>query len=487
MLSESRIRELVKWELKKDYYQKLNNRRKNMAVINFSEEDLVNAEKKKKTKDNEKQQKIKDKVNENWNKIFSNKSSNLNSSENANNATLVAKNNTNTQNNVNNVNQSSTSNTQNNVMRTITNQNSINTSGPKNTSVNRLQDNTNKENNVNLYADSNTQNEQNRLQSSNLNRNLNTSNANQMPSVEQTTTRANVSTSSNSAYQDLLDKINEIKNTYDVEPQRGETIDTELNLDRKELINKTDEELRSEAESALRDYRQSQLDAINNNAENGLSALEGKEDTLRTDAENEKAQVEEYYANARRQAENDALKRGLQRSSIVINNLNAFDNDKIAELMKIDQELGSEIDNLNAEIASLNAEREQALNNFNIEYALKVNEQIAELEQEIQDRNDEIMEYNNKIAQIEAEYRQSATETNNQTQSDYLDDLIEYGENKGIINSMRDDAYGKAIEEYLNTLSKEDAIAELENNSYIRELLGTNYAYYLYKTQQRKD
>ena len=166
--------------------------------------------------------------------------------------------------------------------------------------------------------------------------------------------------------------------------------------------------------------------------------------------------------------------------------LNAFDNEKIAKLMEIDSQLTNDINSLNEQIASLNSEREQAIKDFDIEYALKVNEKIAELEQEIQDKNDEITEYNNKIAQIEAEYKQSSTESNNEMKNDYLDNLIDYAENKGTILSMRDSAYAQVIDEYLNSLSKEDALSELQNNSYIKELLGTNYAYYLYKTQNRK-
>ena len=153
--------------------------------------------------------------------------------------------------------------------------------------------------------------------------------------------------------------------------------------------------------------------------------------------------------------------------------------------MEIDSQLTNDINSLNEQIASLNSEREQAIKDFDIEYAIKVNEKIAELEQEIQDKNDEITEYNNKIAQIEAEYKQSSIESNNKINSDYLDNLIDYAENKGTILSMRDSAYAQVIDEYLNGLSKEDALSELQNNSYIKELLGSNYAYYLYKTQNR--
>ena len=446
MLTDSRIRRLVKWELKKTFYKKINKGDKLMATINFSEEDLLQAEKKKKKEEESNQQRIKDKVNENWNKIF-NSSSNIDTNKvNNNDSTLKSTNNT-----VN-----ATNNAKNEQLTT------------QNKQVNSE--------NMQLSVDNKVNN--NDTNNDNLNK---VNQNNQVNSTLKTTNLAN-----KTPYQELQDKINEIASKYDVEPKKGEEISTDLNLTKKDYITKSDDELKQEAENSLNDYKKAELDSINSKLETGLASLDGKEEELKTSAEEQKSQLQSYYDNAKKQAENDALKRGLQRSSIVINNLNAFDNEKIAKLMEIDSQLNSEINELNDQITQLNAEKEKAIQDFNIEYALKVNDKIAELQQEIQDRNDEITEYNNKIAQIEAEYKQSSTESNNELRNDYLDNLIEYGENKGTILSMRDDAYAKAIDEYLNTLSKEDALSELKNNSYIRDLLGTNYAYYLYKTQQRQ-
>ena len=50
MLSNNKIAQLVKWELKKDFYKNLIKRRKTMATINFSGIDYLIEEKKKKKK-----------------------------------------------------------------------------------------------------------------------------------------------------------------------------------------------------------------------------------------------------------------------------------------------------------------------------------------------------------------------------------------------------------------------------------------------------
>lgn len=462
MLSNNKIAQLVKWELKKDFYKNLIKRRKTMATINFSEEDLLNEEKKKKKEQNSNTQKIKDKVQQNWDKIFN---SNSNADKGS---TNVEKSTTTTS--VENVQpvttESKTDSTKNNTNTSLVKQDNA-----KNTQVSKQ--------NANLLSLNENANKQ-----ANSEQKLSETKTNEQ--AKENLQASNTSNNEQSSYENLLDKINEITNKYDVEPEKGQEINTDLNLTKKEYVTKTDEEIKAEAENSLRDYKNAELESINTKIDNSLSELDGKEESLKSTADEQKAQLQSYYDNAKSEAENDALKRGLQRSSIVINNLNAFDNEKIAKLMEIDSELTSEINSLNEQIASLNSEREQAIKDFDIEYAIKVNEKIAELEQEIQDKNDEITEYNNKMAQIEAEYKQSSIESNNKINSDYLDNLIDYAENKGTILSMRDSAYAQVIDEYLNGLSKEDALSELQNNSYIKELLGSNYAYYLYKTQNRK-
>ena len=396
-----------------------------MATFNFSEEDLLKEEKKKK-KNNEVSPKVIEKANNNWNKIFSS-----NDEEN------------------NKVKETNIQNEQ----KVMSSEKPIKNNDTTETTVN----------NVKPKTQDSQKNEIVKVQSQKVQDN-----------------------EEKSAYENLQDKIEEIKNQYDVKPEKGEELSTDLNLTKKDYITKSEEELKTEAENSLKDYKDAQMSSINSKLENSLNALDGKEESLVNSANTQKAQLESYYEDAKRKAENDALKRGLQRSSIVINNLNAFDNDKISKLMEIDTQLSTEINELNQEIANLNNEREQAIKDFDIEYALKLNDKISQLQQEIQDRNDEITEYNNKIAEIEAEYRKSVIESNNKTQEDYLDNLIKYGENQSIIDSMRNNAYAQVIDEYLNSLSKADALNELQNNSYIRDLLGNNYSYYLYKTQQRQ-
>ncbi len=287
------------------------------------------------------------------------------------------------------------------------------------------------------------------------------------------------------AYDKLKQEIGDIDEMYSFFPNKGDKISEDISLQRKEYVTKTDEDIQKEAENALSSYEKAQKDAINDKIDTKLSALNGAEDKLRTQSEIEKVELKNYYNAYKRQAENDALKRGLQRSSIVINNLNAFDKELIQKLISVDQKLGQDISDLNDEITSLNEDRQTALDEFNLTYAVKLNEKIKELKQEIQDKNDEILEYNNKITQIEAEYKADAKKKNQQIDEDYIDEVYKYFNSKDTIDSYKNGESIKAVEKYLNSLSKEDALSELTNNSFIKDILGTSLAYYVHITKAR--
>lgn len=287
------------------------------------------------------------------------------------------------------------------------------------------------------------------------------------------------------AYDKLKQEIGDIDEKYSFFPNKGDKISEDISLQRKEYVTKTDEDIQKEAENALSSYEKAQKDAINDKIDAKLSALNGAEDKLRAQSEIEKVELKNYYNAYKRQAENDALKRGLQRSSIVINNLSAFDKELIQKLISVDQKLGQDISDLNDEIASLNEDRQTALDEFNLTYAVKVNEKIKELKQEIQDKNDEILEYNNKIAQIEAEYKADAKKKNQQIDEDYIDEVYKYFNSKDTIDAFKSGESIKAVEKYLNSLSKEDALSELTNNSFIKDILGSSLAYYVHITKAR--
>lgn len=274
----------------------------------------------------------------------------------------------------------------------------------------------------------------------------------------------------------LQEQINDLEKKYDITQKDA---DNDFSLMHKEFINRTEDEIRQQAENKLNYPKQVEKENIEKNFENSLQSLIAKKESERKNAEKEKKEVEGYYAEAMERAGNDALKRGIQRSSIVINNLNAFENSKIEKLMEIDAELNSEIDVISDAIDKLTKEKDKALADLDIEYAFKLNQEIEDLKDKIAEKNDEILEYNNKIAQVEEDYKNKYAKQQSQN------DVSNEKEQKEL-EQKKSEEIQKTIEDFLNSLTKKEALEALSEN-YVRELLGNNYSFILLSTQQRKD
>ena len=211
----------------------------------------------------------------------------------------------------------------------------------------------------------------------------------------------NQKSSVDSEREKLLNGLKDIDNAFkitSVEPSGNSSIKLK-NYDTRTL-----EDIKEQAVALLNDYANSTKNSINEDYENQALSLTNQIEKESESKEKKKQEVASYIDNAKQSTSDDALKRGLARSSIVINQLNAFDNKQIEEFKKIDETIASNISKLEGEIELLNQKKQNALNNFDITYAVKLNEKISELSDEVQKYNDEVLEYNNKIAEQERSY-----------------------------------------------------------------------------------
>ena len=280
-------------------------------------------------------------------------------------------------------------------------------------------------------------------------------------------------------YKKLMQDLDDIVKKYEFPLEKKEPVNTEISLERKTFTDVSDEDLKQQAKDSLTEFKQQTENSIKESAskekQNALNQIENAKQS----ANSNKQTTSSYFDKAKQNAENDALKRGLSRSSIIVNKLSAFDNARINELMKIDKDLTEQIEALNDQINLVDLEKEKALQDFNIEYASKLNTKLAELKSNLQARKDEVTEYNNKIAQIEKEYEKDAKETNANMQSQAYDELMERVKlflNNGdkITESIQKENF-VAVRNFLSTLDGNDALALLQDNEYLKSMLGYNY------------
>ena len=196
-------------------------------------------------------------------------------------------------------------------------------------------------------------------------------------------------------------------------------------------------------------------------------------DLQSTNKENLSAQkdsLKNTYQELKQNASEDSIKRGLARSSIIVNVLEAFDQKMLDEYSNLDREYTQKFQELEEEKSLLENQKESALKSFDISYATKLNEKIEEINKEIAEKEKEVLEYNNKIAETEAEYK-----LNQQKQNQELIDFIgKYG-STALNRVKEEEKYNRALS-YFYTLDKDEALAELLNNDQYKVELGSYYS-----------
>ena len=262
-------------------------------------------------------------------------------------------------------------------------------------------------------------------------------------------------------YSDLLQGFEDVDKKFSSQDEGP------LNLEKMEFEKLSDEEIAKKAENSLSEYKNSELENINSSYETKNKDIDEQISTTKTDGKEQKNETTQLYSSLKQQASNDAVKRGLSRSSIVINILDAFDQNMIKEYNKINDEITSKIDSLNNQKNLLNEQRENALNAFDITYAVKLSEKIDEINQSLLEEEQKVLEYNNEIAQEEAEYEAERKKN----ALEYAEYVEKYGYT-GIEKMKQEEKYQLA-KDYLMSMSKEEALNELNSNKLFNSELGS--------------
>lgn len=239
------------------------------------------------------------------------------------------------------------------------------------------------------------------------------------------------------------------------------------------------EDIKKQAEDSLFEYRNSNLNNIENNYINKEKELnENKTDLISANI-NAKEELSKYYDTARENASNDALKRGLARSSIIINKLDAFNNDEINTYKELDKEYNDNLMVIEFELNSLTKQKQQAINDFDIAYAVKLNDAITKLNADLAEKQAEIIKYNNEIAEKEKKYLDDYNELVKDIKSKNIDkdaDLMDLSAKYGskVIENYRKNLINEIFNSYAKNMEKEKVLDLLNNNEDLRKVLGSN-------------
>lgn len=245
----------------------------------------------------------------------------------------------------------------------------------------------------------------------------------------------------------------------------------------------TDAQLEKLAVGSLADYKTQGEAAIRKENADGGAALQAKRDAAASGLDSELTALDGEYSRAARGIDNDVIKRGLARSSIAATQKGELEADRAKSAAAIRESYGKRISELDSEISALGSKLQTALDDFNVSYAVKLNETLAGLKAERENKIAEAAKYNNEVrakqAALDAERLRTESElyTAALKQQDAATDLDVLSKDKREV--IYKEVF-KKMDDYLASLSKEEAKREIRNHTLYRDHLSDIYFYKLY-------
>lgn len=291
---------------------------------------------------------------------------------------------------------------------------------------------------------------------------------------------------------DLEKNFADIDEKYTIPEVNADDYNKTLSLERETFVKPSDEEIKKQATDSLTEYSNDSRAEIESDYQKSTKALDEDLNSLEKNTASSKSDLTATYDKVKKDASNDAVKRGLARSSIIVNQLSKYDNEMLTEYKNIEKNYLETSSKLTAEKSLLEVQKQSALDSFDISYAAKLSLKIGDINEKLQAKEQEVLAYNNKVEELEKDYEadmqkqlQNATTKNNQDRIDYLTYLSKNG--TGAIESLKSEEKYKSTKDYLMTMPKIEAIWTLEHNEMFQKQLGAYYSTLVSNMEARSD
>ncbi len=270
--------------------------------------------------------------------------------------------------------------------------------------------------------------------------------------------------------QDVLNDLKEIERRG---AQGGEVDAPEsLNLQKVEFEEKTDDELSELAKNSLASKYNTKKQSTNDSFEKQIDNLLKQSEENKKQAESQKESVNEIFDNSIKETENQALKRGLARSSVIIGQVANLEGSRANELANILKDINDNLTYTENKISELENEKERALDDLDIEYAMELNEKIQSVKDDYNKQKQQAIEFNNNVEKLEAEYKLKLDDQKLQRQKQTTELKDKYGVDYAK-EQIKDNQY-EYMKNYVDSIDKDYAIDLLTRNKEFENLMGSN-------------
>ena len=255
-----------------------------------------------------------------------------------------------------------------------------------------------------------------------------------------------------------------------VEPEQQVKIELERTNEPTETEDDIAERIRASLDSSYNNKKRSTLDEFSRLTQAQADAK------VKADANSKatSAKINDYYDQATEAASNNVLKRGLARSSIAVLEINGINKERAQELSKEAQSLSDQLSKIDDEIENLRAKQENALELLDLDYASDLATRISEETEKLAKKRQEAIEFNNNVTKLETELN-----LKKEKQDAELAEKKEEMERKAKEESgeMSEEDLAKVgyITQYLNALTRAQALNKLTSDNMFAYLLGDNW------------
>ncbi|MDR3292886.1 MAG: hypothetical protein LBT20_02140 [Clostridiales bacterium] len=259
-----------------------------------------------------------------------------------------------------------------------------------------------------------------------------------------------------------------IKQLKEIEIESGETASQSspapaLKLDKLEFRTDDDDALKKRAEIEAEKLAADKLSALSEKNVSEVSGLDEQKTALSEKKDSEIAALKAELAEIKKQADNDTLKRGLQRSSIATGRVDEIDKAGIGAETRYISDYNRSAERIDRELLALKNSFESSVKNLEFEKAYEAEKKLAALKKERDDLVAEMIKYNNTVDEKENDYIMKYNKYLETTQGASAAAPVTEGYSE---------RYDLALEFY-SGLDKSIAQDLIKNNAYLKSYLGT--------------
>ena len=270
---------------------------------------------------------------------------------------------------------------------------------------------------------------------------------------------------------DVIEDLKSIKSKY----QSYDQIDApqSLGLEKVDVKEVSDEELNKLAKNSLDEKYNTKDKTIKSSFEDKVNSILENNEYLKDQSSQSNDKINKYYDESIKETENQALKRGLARSSIIISEISNLEGSRASELSNVLNNLQKNLNENENKINKLSQEKDEALNNLDIEYAIELSEKIDKLASEYAKQKEDAIKFNNNVAKLEAEYKLDLDKQKLDKKKQNLALQEKYGDDiyKSEIESNQYDY----LKNYFDSLEPKYALSLFLTNKELKSILGDNY------------